>query len=533
MAESAAAAMEVHERLIARLSEPARYPHAVTEVRLIETHISSVLLTGAYAYKIKKPVDLGFLDFSTLEKRRFYCAEELRLNRRLAPAIYLDLAPIFGSADDPRFEARGTPVEYAVKMREFPQHSLLDARLVRGELRPENIDALAGAVAAFHGRVERAGAASGYGTPAAIEDPVRQNFEQIGARLTAEAERAQLAALERWSLEAHRSLIPVFEQRRREGFIRECHGDLHLGNMAWVDGAIQVFDGIEFSPDLRWIDVASEIAFLVMDLAERGRADYAWRFLDAYLQATGDYDAVRVLDYYLVYRAMVRSKVARIRAGQEHLTAEDRGGALASYAAYIRYAERCIAPRRPALVITHGFSGSGKTTASQALLQGLGAIRLRSDVERKRLEGLPANARSASALAAGLYSEAATRRTYEELARLARLGLASGHTVIVDATCLKRWQRELLREAALGLDVPFVIVDFRAPVAELRRRVGERQRLGADASEATAAVLEHQRAMAEPLAGDESALTVTLDIEAHTVEEMVRRVADALARVRP
>jgi aminoglycoside phosphotransferase family enzyme len=274
-------AIAAQEALVGALANPVCYPHPVERVRVIETHISHVLLTGRYAYKIKKPVDLGFLDFSTLERRRFYCEEELRLNRRLAPQMYLEVVAIGGTPQAPQL---GVPaeeaIEYAVKMREFPQEALLDHRLGLGELSIEHIDAIAAVVAAFHQRVERAAPQQGYGSAAHVQTAVWQTFAQIRPLLGTAAEREALDELEAWSEREHATLLPLFVERQCQGYVRECHGDLHLGNIALVDDEIQVFDGIEFNPNLRWIDVISEIAFLVMDLDEHGRPDLAWRFLN-------------------------------------------------------------------------------------------------------------------------------------------------------------------------------------------------------------------------------------------------------------
>ena len=532
MSSHAHEALLAHERLVRALGEPGRYPHPVGRVRVIETHISSVLLTGDYAYKIKKPVDLGFLDFSTLARRRHFCEEELRLNRRLAPRLYLDAVAIRGSHDDPRFDGDGPVVEYAVKMAEFPQDGLLDGMLARGELRPDHIDTLARVVADFHRGAARAGTGQeDYGNADHVWEPVRQNFAQIRPRLATEEEQRRLREIEHWSREAHARLTPVFARRRAEGFVRECHGDLHLGNIALVDGEVTVFDCIEFNPNLHWIDVASEIAFLFMDLGERGRPDYAWRFLNGYLEQTGDYDALRVLTYYRAYRAMVRAKVARIRAGQEHLGQDERAAALAAYTAYLGHAAACIRGGRPALVFTHGVSGAGKTTVTQALLERLGAVRLRSDVERKRLSGLAAAERSASGLGGGIYAEQTTRATYAELARLAGEVLAGGYTAIVDAACLARWQRDLLRRAAEQAGVPHLLVACATEPQEMRRRVQRREEAGTDASEATAGVLERQLTSLEPPAADEAAAALFVDTGRQTADEIAARVARALEEI--
>lgn len=489
--------------LIERLAAPACYPHPVVPVRVIETHISWVLLTGEFAYKIKKPLDLGFLDFATLDKRLAACREEVRLNRRLAPDIYLDVVPVTGTPQAPRMGGAGAAFEYAVKMRQFPA----DATLDRGAVSAEQIEAIAATVARFHQHAcARADAASPWGTPDAVWQPVAQNFAQIAPRLSDPAARAQLDALARWSAAEHARLAPRMAARRRDGFVREAHGDLHLGNLAWADGKPIVFDCLEFSPGLRWIDVQSEIAFLYMDLLQRGRDDLAWLFLNGWLEHTGDYAGVALLRYYAVYRALVRAKVAAIRSAQAAGTGAE--AARADVAALLDLATRLTRPPPVRLAITHGLSGSGKTTVTRALMQAPGAIRIRSDVERKRLAGLDALAQSGAGVGQRLYAAAATRRTYEYLAGLAAELVAAGWPVIVDATFLARGQRDLLRGVARAGGVAFRILDFPVPLAVLRARIVARSRAGTDASEAGLAVLEHQMETQEPLAADELAEVV-------------------------
>src|SRR6266516_4567782 len=290
-------------RLVAALAKPphfgARFGPDCEQVTVLETHISYVLLTGRYAYKLKKAVDFGFLDFTTLAARRHFCEEELRLNRRLAPALYLDVVPITGSVDAPIVGGDGIAIEYAVKMGEFPQDALASGLLTRGELVPADIDALAAMVAAFHGAIEVAAAGAGFGAPEGILQRAQDNCSALLPLLDDPAERA------------HAARRGAFLRRVEEGFVRECHGDLHLGNIARIDGELTIFDCIEFNPALRWIDVMSEVAFTVMDLEDRGRADLSHRFLNAYLERTGDYSGLAVLRFYLVYRALVRAKIAR------------------------------------------------------------------------------------------------------------------------------------------------------------------------------------------------------------------------------
>jgi len=504
--------------LIAGLLRPDAYPHAAPAPRLIETHISWVILAGDYAYKLKKPLDLGFLDFSTLDKRLSCCREEIRLNRRLAADIYLDVVAITGDAEAPRVGGDGPVLEWAVKMRAFPAEATLDRE---AELAAEQIDAIAERIAAFHDAAEVTPEASPYGTADAVMAPVAANFSQLRALLplAADAGRAaQLDRLQAWSLAAGARLRAHFAARKAGGRVRECHGDLHLGNIAWVDGAPLIFDAIEFNAGLRHIDVLNEIAFLVMDLLHRGREALAWRCLNRYLEHTGDYAGLAALPYYQVYRALVRAKVAAILASQH---AGPDGADFTECFTYLDLAERLVAPRATALVLMHGVSGSGKTWQAQRLLEALGAIRLRSDVERKRLFGLAALASSAE-IPGGIYSREAGERTLAKLMELARGLLRDGFPVIVDATFIRRGWRQAFAKLADELALPWFIAAADAPPEILRQRVAQRAAAGADASEAGLDVLESQLAAREPFTPEEARHVLALAADADA----------ALARIR-
>jgi uncharacterized protein len=497
--------------LLTALQDPSRYGHPVQEIRIVETHISHVLLTGRYAYKIKKPLDLQFLDFSTLERRRHYCEEELRLNRRLAPELYLAVVAIGGSHAAPVLDAPGPAIEYAVKMLQFADDALLDRVLARGALLPAHIEALAEQIASFHATATVAGPESPHGTAERVHQPALENFEQTGERLPDDEASALLAHLHTWSIDEYRQRCGVFAARKALGRIRECHGDMHLGNMVLRDGRITIFDCIEFNESLRWIDVMSEAAFVAMDLDDRGRPDLARRFLNAYLEATADYAGLRVLRYYRVYRAMVRAKVAAIRLAQPDLQAEGQIAERARALRYLHLAERYTRPEPPGIYITCGPSGSGKSVGSLRLLEATDAVRVRSDVMRKALFGLGPQARSGSDVASGLYSAQIGTRTYERLAELSREIVAAGYPALIDAAFLKREQRDLLRRTAAELGVPFRILAFQVPEMILRERVTRREREGRDASEAGIPVLEHQLRTMESLAPDERAETITID----------------------
>ena len=500
--------------LIESLRDPARYPHPAAEVAVIETHISWVLLAGRYAYKIKKPVRLPFLDFSTLELRRHFCEEELRLNRRTAPELYLRVVPIARAASGPAIDAPGDPIEYAVQMKRFARDALADT-MARGDaLGPVRTDAIADALAAFHARAPRAGIADGYGGPAEVAAPALGNFEQLAELPGARAAAARLERLRAWTARQCAGLAGVFTARLAAGCVRECHGDLHLGNIAFIGERAVPFDCIEFDPALRWIDVASEVAFVVMDLRAHGLQAQAWRLLNRWLERTGDYDSMPVLRLYLVYRAMVRAKVACLR------------GAEVQFQSYLALAESLAVPRPRSLVLMHGVSGSGRTTLAEALLERFGAIRVRSDVERKRLHGLEARARMATGPDQGIYDPAASGRTYGRLAGIARGILEAGYPAIVDAAFLRLAERERFRGLARELEAQFLIVSSTGPADLLRRRVARRKAEGSDASDAGESALASQVATREPLTPKEEADAVTVEA---LNQAALRRGADALA----
>jgi predicted kinase len=374
-----------------------------------------------------------------------------------------------------------------------------------------NVDELARMVAHFHAGLPPASAQSEYGTPAAITAPALQNFEQLEPLLEDPADRAQLEQLRLWTIDEHAALAPLFARRKQAGFVRECHGDLHLANMVLIDARVRIFDCIEFNPALRWIDVMNEIAFVAMDFMQRGSPRFAYRFLDGYLQLTGDYEGVPLLRYYMIYRALVRAKVAALRAHQQDVKPATRRSLITRCQAHVRLAATLSSPRPPGLIIMHGLSGSGKTTVAQMLLETLGAIRVRSDVERKRLQGLNAEARGASAPDTGLYSPSASAATYQRLLTLSASILAGGFSAVVDAAFLRRAQRDDARKLARGLHVYFGIADVQAEPDVLRRRVAERAAAGRDASDATIAVLDHQMHTQEPLTPDELAVAIGFD----------------------
>jgi aminoglycoside phosphotransferase family enzyme/predicted kinase len=495
------------------LRDPRCYGAGVHEVRLVETHLSWVFLTGRYAYKVKKPVKLPFVDFSTLKLRKRFCDEELRVNRRFAPQLYRGVVPIGGTRAAPRI-GRTPAFEYAVKMREFPSGARLDRSLAK-DLVPRAAFAELGArLAELHTRLPRVrGAAVDEIGAAAL-----RNIAELEPMME-RAERQKIEALREWTERQLARLGPVFARRAAAGALRECHGDLHLQNLLWSDGEIVAFDALEFDRKLRDIDRLSEIAFLAMDLHAHGRADLAYEFTSRYLEAGGDYDGIDVLPFYRVQRALVRAKVAAIKRAQSAADGHEAER-------YLATALDLAAPKTPLLVITHGFSGSGKTTVTDELVSALHAIRARSDLERKRLHGLAPTARSGSGLGTGLYAAGGTGRTYAALAEIADGLLRNGENALIDAAFLRRSDRLDFRQVAAANGARFALLDCVASPAELRRRIRARARHGRDASEADLAVLDRQLWTADPLDRAERRHAVTVDTDRDI------RYAEIAARLR-
>jgi hypothetical protein len=491
-----------HPPLIGALLDAGRYPHAAARVDLVETHASWLLLAGEFAYKIKKPVTLPFLDYGTLALREACCRAELALNHRLAPDLYLDVVPIGGSPEQPKIGA-SPALEWAVRMRRFDEDGRLDHMAARGELQPGHLSQLAATLCAFQQAAAVAAPDARFGAAEQVLAAARENFVELRQLLPAAAQ-AQVGQLAAWTEAEFVRRAGDFAARKGGGFIREGHGDLHLGNLVLIDGRVTPFDCIEFNEDFRWNDPASEIAFVWIDLLDHGRPGLAGWFLNEWLEAGGDFAALCVLRFYAVYRAVVRAKVAALRAAQED--AATARGELDAARAYLDLAWRIAVPPAPTFLITCGLSGSGKTTASSArlldpALNAAGSIvRLRSDVERKRLFGLAPHDNSRSAPDAGIYTADATTRTYARLSALSRELLGAGWPVIVDAAFLKRAERDSFAALAAEFGADFKILATAAPPEELRRRLLARS---GDASEATVAILERQLEWFEPPAGDE------------------------------
>ena len=511
--------------MIQALRHADAYDHPVEAIELVDTHISWVLLTGTYAYKVKKPVKFPFLDFSTRERRKKFCNEELRLNRRLAPSLYLGVVPIGGTVEDPKI-GKLPAIEHAVKMRQFPSAALIDRKLATGGVTAEDFRAFAETLADFHAHLEPASPDVQLGSAEIVIRTALSNFRELKGA-SAERDLAALSSIGAWTETQCARLEKTFTRRKASGAIRECHGDLHLKNLVHLDGRIVAFDALEFEPELRWMDVMSETAFLTMDLIAHDRNDLAHEFLSRYLECSGDYAGFDVLPFYLVYRALVRAKVAALGDWQPRSTL---GGS-----SYLRVAAQLSARTgTPLLVIMHGLSGSGKSTVAERLIGILPAVRIRSDLERKRLFGFSSDADTRSGVATGIYDANASARTYAVLGEYARLGIEAGFNIIVDAAFLRRAERDAFAGLAARTGASFVALDCQCPETVLRNRIARRRAEREDPSEATTDVLAHQLAHAEPLAPDELSHAVTFATD-QPVEstDLLRRIAAIAAKAAP
>lgn len=501
------------QSLLKALQNPRLYPHPVESFQVVETHISWVLLTGPYAYKIKKPLDFGFLNFTSLALRKHFCEEELRLNRRTTDQLYLEVLPITGTSEAPILGGPGEPFEYCLKMRQFPQNNLLSEVQARGELSVQHIDALARLIAGFHNKAPRVAKEHPLSQADAIVAPILQNFEHARPLLTDPEDLRQLQRLQEWTECTIERLGPVLATRGARGAVRECHGDLHLGNVALIDGVPTPFDCIEFNEPFRLIDIGMDIAFLIMDLEDRGLYAFARRLTSLWLEGSGDYEGLPLLPLYKSHRAMVRAKIALFRLAQEPDRSKHQV-ILQEYRHYADLADSYAAIPYHFLAITHGVSAVGKSSVALGLVEALGGIRVRSDVERKRL--------FANADEGALYAPAVTTATYRRLHQLADQALEAGVSVVLDATYLKKEQRQQAEEVAERHAAPFLIIDCQAPDTVIARWLKQRQQDAKDPSDATLQVVRAQQEGQEALDEEERLHTWPIDTPApHSLEALI------------
>jgi len=485
--------------LIQQMLQPGFYPHGVTEpVHLIQTHISFVLLTGDYTYKIKKPVNFGFLDYSTLAKRQHFCTQELLMNQRTGPEIYLEVLPIIQTGDSfqlgsnlPAINSAEITVEYVLKMREFPQDSLFLSLLERGLLTEQLMAELGREVANFHSTAISNSYIRQFGEVSQIRTAIDNNYliseKYIGGPQT----QTQYQETKDYTDTFFANNPELFNLRIANNKIRECHGDLHLRNIALLQDKILLFDCIEFNDQFRFVDVMYDVAFTVMDLESRGRRDLGNAFLNTYIEQTGDWEGLQLLPLYLSRQAYVRAKVTSLMLDDPAISTAQNAEISETAAHYYKLAWQYTKPRRGKLTLMSGLSGSGKSTAARYLARRTGAIHIRSDAVRKHLGGIPLNERGGE----DLYSDEMTAQTYGRLLELGIILADRGWDVILDA----KFDRQNLRTEAIDRaqshGLPLQIIYCTAPIEVLRERLQQRR---GDIADATAELLSSQQAAFQP-----------------------------------
>ncbi len=504
-----------HPNLVASMLNPDFYPHRPKNVQLVQTHISYVFIAGDLVYKVKKPVNYGFLDFTSLDQRRYFCNQELTLNRRLAPEAYLAVEPICEDATGQLRlgEDGGRVVEYAVKMVRLPEGRMLKVLLAERKVGLEKMAAIAEKIAAFHAAAATGGPIDEMGKIDTVRFNCEENFEQtmkyVGSVIAPEKYdfiRDYVSTF----IDDERAL---FEKRVADHRIRDCHGDLHMEHICLSDGII-IFDCIEFNERFRFSDTASEVAFLAMDLDYNGYVDHAEAFVSAYCRASGDRELLKLLNFYRCYRAYVRAKVTSFRLDDETLSELERETIMASAFRYydlaFRYAARLS---RPALILNVGLMGSGKSVLARALSPLLDADVIRMDVLRKQMLDIAPSERHYEDFGAGIYSEEVSDQAYALAFKRAEEKLKAGRTVMIDASFKKRHQRGKARELAQRLHVDFFVLECVCPESEIKSRLERRAHKASEASDGRWEIFQAQKADYEAI--DSASSTAEMPAASH------------------
>jgi aminoglycoside phosphotransferase family enzyme/predicted kinase len=482
-----------HAQLVEALSDPSFYPHPVEEVRFLQTHISSVFLTGEYVYKLKKPVNFGFLDFSTIALRKLYCRAEVELNSRLAPSVYLKASPITLDGDQLALEGEGEIVDWVVVMQELDQKLLGTEVLARGELTEAHMDALVDVLVPFYQEAKTGEGVDRYGTVKAVKFNTDENFSQTKAYSGKLLSAERYKHIRRWTNTFYEENAELFERRIAEGRIRESHGDLHLFNV-FLERPPIIFDCIEFNERLRCGDIAVDLAFMAMDLDFNDRSDLANHFIDRYVEASGDTELVKLLDFYKCYRAYVRGKIACFTSSDPALDngarREQRNLARRYFGLAYQYAG---GSERPSMVVLYGLMGSGKTNVARYLREHFGWHMISTDAVRKQISGVGENTRVYVPYNEGLYSPDMNEKTYAEVCRRAENLLQGGFPVVVDGAFKYQEERVPVIEAAERTGAHLVFIQTVCEVDEQRRRLKKRQ-LHDTRSDGRVELMEHQRA---------------------------------------
>jgi hypothetical protein len=461
------------------------YPEPTDSVELIQTHISYVFLADAYVYKIKKPVNFGFLDFTTLEKRKYYCEREVALNKRLSPDIYLGVLPITRDGATVKIDGKGETIDYAVKMKKIPMEKLMIKLLTENLLTREMVSDVARRIASFHAEANASKEIDHFGSIEVIRANTDENFTQTEKYVGRSITRDQYDVIRTYTANYLNNQAELFNRRIAEGKIKDCHGDLHLEHICITD-PIRIFDCIEFNERFRYSDTAADIAFLAMDLDFHGRMDLSKALMEAYVKFSGDKRALDLINFYKVYRAYVRGKVISFRLDSPDTNIQEE--ALRTAQKYFNLAESYVrtetAPdrlevNRPHLIVVCGLMGTGKTTIARRLAEKKGWTLISSDQVRKELAGIPPTQHEYVAWGKGIYSNEFSQKTYNRMNQLAEKHLREGKSVILDASYGKKPHRAAVHALAKATNSQFTCLEIVCSEEEIKRRLTARlQRRG-------------------------------------------------------
>ena len=516
--------------LVQALLKPETYPHPVGKIELVQTQMSYIFLTGDYTYKVKKPVNLGYLDYTKLEQRLFFCRQELTLNQRLCPQTYLEVVPIIRGKGNFSLGGTGKAEEYAVKMRQLPRDRTLDVLLRQDKVSPEMMQQVAARVAEFHATAETNPKITAFGDISLITKNTEENFSQtelyVGRSLTEDKYKA-ITDYTRGFIQKNALL---FRKRQEHGKIRDCHGDLHSAHVCFADG-ICIFDCIEFNDRFRYGDVASEVSFLAMDLDFYDHQSLSRAFVDAYAEKSKDRDLLQLLDFYKCYRAYVRGKVEGFKLGDPHVPPAEKDYVLTRVRRYFDLAFSYTRPR-PVLFITAGLVGTGKSTVAQALSEKLGLEVISSDVVRKKLANVPATEHRFEEFESGIYSVDFTQKTYDELFRQAREFLAQRQSVIIDASFKGKADRRKAARLAEDMGADFWAIECRGPEEVVKKRLARRLE-GPSVSDGRWEVYQVQKKDFDPVLEVPESNHIVVDASKPLVEivERIRQRVEAVKQV--
>ena len=489
-----------HPALVQALLRPGAYPVDARSARveLVETHVSYLFLTGSYVYKVKKPVDYGFLDFTSLERRRHFCHQEVLLNRRLSPEVYLGVVDVRRDGDSYAVDGPGETVEYAVQMRQLSRSQAMSELLRRRALGTAQVRQVAERVHSFHQAAETGPDITALGGLETVRNNVLENFAQTERYIEQTVSRRDFRRAQAYSQAFLAEREDLFAQRAEAGRIMDGHGDLHSAQI-FLDGDVAIIDCIEFNERFRYGDVASDLAFLAMDLDYYRRDDLSRTLVDAYIEASGDRGIEDVLDFYKCYRAWVRGKVTSFRLDDPSLSPQAKRSLVDEARRYFRLASRYARPSGPVLLLTAGLVGTGKSSLALDLAGPLEAEVLTSDVIRKEMAGIPVTERQFAPWGTGLYTEESIEDTYVELHRRAEASLQSGRAVVLDASYRKRSWREAALDIAHRANVPALVLECVAPEEDVRARLERRLRRSRVPSDGRWEIYAQQKASYEPL----------------------------------